>query len=103
MITAHTWPFDKVDKPRTSTLEEAYEDIKPLKEDGRLCGPASTPCDSNVESVISRYRDRAQVGLTKYGVTTERTDVSFFGWINHLQEELMDAVIYIERLKKELK
>jgi hypothetical protein len=44
-----------------------------------------------------------EVGYKKYGTTTERTDIDLHGWLQHLQEELMDAVVYIERLKKEIK
>jgi hypothetical protein len=31
----------------------------------------------------------------------ERRDLDWLDWITHLQEELMDAVLYIERLKEE--
>jgi hypothetical protein len=41
--------------------------------------------------------------MVKYGVTTERTDIDLVGWLNHLQEELMDATIYLERAKQGLK
>lgn len=58
--------------------------------------------DPNVEIVIQKYRDRATVGFEKYGVTTERDDIDLMGWLTHLQEELMDATIYIQRLKKEI-
>jgi hypothetical protein len=57
--------------------------------------------DKNVQSVINQYKERAELGLIKYGVTTERKDIDFLGWLNHLQQELMDATIYIERLKNE--
>ena len=46
---------------------------------------------------------RSDVGLRKYGVTTERTDLTVEQWLTHLQEELMDSCIYIEKLKNELK
>jgi len=59
--------------------------------------------DSNVESVIKKYRSRAKQGLKKYGATTDRKDIDLIGWLNHIQEELMDATIYIERVKKDLK
>jgi iron uptake system EfeUOB component EfeO/EfeM len=58
--------------------------------------------DPNVEIVIQKYRDRAKVGFEKYGVNTERDDIDLMGWLTHLQEELMDATIYIQRLKKEI-
>jgi hypothetical protein len=59
--------------------------------------------DPNVQSVISKYKNRARVGFEKYGTNTTRTDIDLQGWLTHLQEELMDATIYIERLKKDIK
>lgn len=59
--------------------------------------------DSNVFNVVCQYAERAQKGFQKYGTTTERTDIDLLGWLQHLQEELMDATVYIERLKHELK
>ena len=58
--------------------------------------------DKNVLSVTQKMLARSEIGLTKYGVTTERTDLSTLDWLTHLQEELMDATIYIERIKHEL-
>ena len=58
--------------------------------------------DKNVEDVVSQLRDRDKRGLSKYGVNTERTDLSTIEWLQHLQEELMDGAVYIEKLKKEL-
>ncbi len=52
--------------------------------------------DKNVESVISKHRKRADAGLRKYNVTTERKDLSTVDWLIHLQEELMDAAVYVE-------
>ena len=59
--------------------------------------------DKNVEDVVCQLREREQRGLSKYGVNTERTDLSTLEWLQHLQEELMDGAVYIEKLKKELK
>lgn len=57
--------------------------------------------DSIVESVITSFRNRSAVGLKKYGTTLDRNDLSRLEWLQHLQEELMDAVLYIEKLKKQ--
>lgn len=57
--------------------------------------------DTIVESVITQFKARSQRGIDKYGVTLDRTDLSTLEWLIHLQEELMDATLYIERLKKE--
>ena len=59
--------------------------------------------DRNVEKVITQLRDREEQGLLKYGVNTERKDLSTLQWLQHLQEELMDASVYIEKLKNEMK
>jgi hypothetical protein len=60
------------------------------------------PGDENVEAVRSLLSQRAKAGYLKYGTTTERTDISLGGWLQHLQEELLDAAVYVERIKKEL-
>jgi len=59
--------------------------------------------DKNVTSVIDQLRDREQAGLNKYGTNTERTDLDTLEWLQHLQEELMDGAVYIERLKGDVK
>ena len=55
--------------------------------------------DINVENVCKALKQREQTGMIKYGVNTERTDISTLEWLQHLQEELMDASVYIEKLK----
>lgn len=59
--------------------------------------------DKNVKAVSDALHSRMEVGYNKYGVTTERTDIDLLGWLQHLQEELLDAAVYIERIKSELK
>jgi hypothetical protein len=51
--------------------------------------------------VLSKYYERSQLGIKKYGRTLDRDDLSLIDWLNHLQEELMDATLYIEKLKDE--
>ena len=58
--------------------------------------------DKNVVSVCSLLTERMERGYTKYGTTTERQDLTFLDWLQHLQEELLDAAVYIERLKQEV-
>jgi hypothetical protein len=57
--------------------------------------------DSIVSSIISKFRDRAVMGKKKYGTDLDRTDLSILDWIQHAQEEHMDAILYLEKLKKE--
>ena len=58
--------------------------------------------DTIVEDVISSFKERSDVGIKKYNKTMDRNDLTSLEWLQHLQEELMDATLYIEKLKKEL-
>lgn len=58
--------------------------------------------DRNVSDVIRKYAVRAEKGYQKYGTDTTRMDLNTYEWLNHLQEELMDATVYIQRLKSDL-
>ncbi len=58
--------------------------------------------DSIVSSVLAKFIDRAQVGKAKYGTDLDRTDLCTLDWINHAQEELMDGILYLEKLKQTL-
>ena len=55
--------------------------------------------DSIVESVVKQFKDRSNVGIAKYGVTLDREDLSTLQWLQHLQEEMFDSILYIEKLK----
>ena len=55
--------------------------------------------DPIVSAVIRKMYQRSQVGIKKYGTTMERDDLSYADWLTHLQEELMDSIIYLEKLK----
>ena len=50
------------------------------------------------EQVSKKLLDRADKGFKKYGTTMERTDLNLRDWLVHLQEEMMDATVYIEKL-----
>lgn len=58
--------------------------------------------DFIVESVIDQFKDRSNVGIKKYGTTLDRNDLTMLEWLIHLQQELMDATLYIEKLKSKL-
>ena len=56
--------------------------------------------DKIVESVINKFKERSEAGIKKYGVTLERNDLSLQDWIKHAQEEAMDFILYLEKLKE---
>uniref|UniRef100_A0A6C0LS83 Uncharacterized protein n=1 Tax=viral metagenome TaxID=1070528 RepID=A0A6C0LS83_9ZZZZ len=58
--------------------------------------------DSIVNTVVQRFIQRSEFGQKKYGVTLDRKDLKTADWIQHMQEELMDAILYLEKLKTTL-
>ena len=59
--------------------------------------------DPIIDRVIEKIKSRSDVGFKKYGVTLKDDDQSLDVWLTHIQEELMDAVNYIEKVKDVLK
>ena len=58
--------------------------------------------DSVVKSVLNKIIVRAQLGKLKYGTDLDRNDLKLIEWINHAQEESMDYILYLEKIKLEL-
>jgi len=62
--------------------------------------------DPVVERVCDKFVTRSDVGYAKYGRTLhdERTGKhkDLAGYLNDVQEELMDAILYIQAAKEEL-
>ncbi len=56
--------------------------------------------DPVVERVVDKFVSRSDVGFAKYGVTLQDDPSRMFEWLNHLQEELMDAVLYLQKAKE---
>jgi hypothetical protein len=63
---------------------------------------ADQPLDSIVLAVIDLFKSRAALGKQKYGTDLDRTDLKPLDWIRHAQEELMDGILYLQKLKTEL-
>ena len=51
-----------------------------------------------VDLVKSDLESRAALGLKKYGVGLERTDLTEADWIQHAYEEALDLACYLRRL-----
>ena len=56
--------------------------------------------DPVVERVVDKFKQRSDVGYEKYGITLEDDPSKVIDWLNHLQEELMDAVLYLQKAKE---
>lgn len=55
--------------------------------------------DPIVENVKRLYDVRSKIGIDKYNTTLFDSPDGFYKFLNHLQEELMDATLYVEKLK----
>jgi hypothetical protein len=62
----------------------------------------TTFTDSIVFDIIKEFGERAKKGYDKYGTDMDRKDLSVAQWAQHLREELMDGLVYLTRLKKDI-
>jgi len=58
--------------------------------------------DLVVEAVRDDLLRRSQIGIAKYGVTLERTDLNLRDWLQHAYEEHLDAANYLRRAIMEM-
>lgn len=58
--------------------------------------------DSIVTAIVAKFEERAKKGKEKYGTDLDRKDLSVLDWIQHAQEEHMDAILYLEKLRQTL-
>ena len=56
--------------------------------------------DKIVQDVVRKFKSRSAVGIDKYGTTLYNSPDGFYTFLNHLSEELMDATLYIEKIKQ---
>ena len=56
--------------------------------------------DPVVERVVDKFVGRSDVGYKKYGITLDKDPSEMLEWLNHLQEELMDAILYLQKSKE---
>jgi hypothetical protein len=52
--------------------------------------------DQIVLEVIEKYAQRSEIGIAKYGTTLQTNNKD--NYLKHLQEELMDATLYLQKL-----
>jgi len=73
-----------------------FSSLRPVEfEDGYVT-------DTVVTSIINQFVKRAQFGKEKYGTDLDRKDLTTLDWIEHAKQELMDGILYLEKLKQEL-
>ena len=58
--------------------------------------------DPLVQVILERFAKRSENGIKKYGKTMLQATKSRIKWINDVQEETWDTIVYLEKLKTEL-
>jgi len=83
---AFTWLKTKEGQDYWDDLDNQHAPKKELK-------------DTIVKSVVNQFKQRSKVGIKKYNTTLDRTDLTRLEWLQHAQEEAMDMILYLEKLK----
>lgn len=83
--------FTPVNKIRSRNISDDIENYTPFS------NPTN---DSVVNAVILNFIARSEMGYKKYGVTLDRTDLLLKDWVLHAQEEMMDGILYLEKIKR---
>jgi hypothetical protein len=52
-----------------------------------------------LDQLISEFQSREERGLRKYGTSMDRTDLSFDEWLQHFKEELLDGLVYLQKIQ----
>lgn len=77
----------KIGRNEKSRIDESHSNTKELFTMSKI-----------EDKVCAKIQARAEVGEKKYGVTMEREDLTLKEWLTHLQEEMMDAIVYIQKV-----
>ncbi len=77
-------------------LDEVIKEI--LVNEAKVLKPREVVEDTIVSSVMFQLAQRSMVGQKKYGTTLDENNQDDF--LEHLKQELLDAVLYIEKLKR---
>lgn len=77
-------------------LDEVIKEI--LVNEAKVVKPREVIEDTIVSSVMFQLAQRSMVGQKKYGTTLDENNQDDF--LEHLKQELLDAVLYIEKLKR---
>lgn len=103
--------FDRIHKSKLETPKPSYSlnDLKIEEFAQQLDEMSQVEKEFNgiigdqiVNSVIAKYDQRSRLGVSKYGTTLEDNTDGLEVFLTHLQEELMDATLYIEKLKQKV-
>lgn len=93
-------PDAEFSEAESKTESETDQSWTPVESEEDFDVKSDTTYDTIVTSIIRQFKDRAKVGLQKYGTDLDRNDLTFNEWIQHAQEEHMDSILYLEKVKQ---
>ena len=98
--TAYTYTGNELfkTKKKEELVDKIEGELEPKKD--KVSENTVYKPDSIVSSVLNKFLERSKMGKEKYGTDLDRTDLSLYDWIVHAQEEHMDAILYLEKIKK---
>lgn len=85
--------------PDTEPTKETKHDGKRKVGRPKKKGTATSGFDPIVGNILQKFIARSVHGQDKYGISMADNDLSTLEWIEEAQDELMDAIMYLERLK----
>lgn len=86
---------------KTSPKEECFEDITLVPRNyAILFGDSEDPYWQRIEAIAKKQRKK---GMDKYGVGLEKNSLSILKRIQHIEEELIDGLYYLEWAKEAIK
>ena len=95
----YSYVYEQTVKSVQQSMDEYYKFVENMgKDTHRLVRKT----DSIVDGVVDKFISRASFGKKKYNNTMDRTDLSIDEWLEHAIEEHMDAILYLNKIKKEL-
>ena len=69
----------------------------------KIVRPFIATKDPMVRDILHRMSDRSDERLTKYKVNMEMANKPFGKWIDDVQEEAWDMIVYLEKVRQVLK
>ena len=69
----------------------------------KIIRPFVATKDPMVRDILQRMSNRSDEGLTKYKVDMEMAKKPFSKWIDDVQEEAWDMIVYLEKVRRVLK
>jgi hypothetical protein len=90
-------PFKNIKKEIIEIEDD--DDDEPISDNNQIIINRENT-DSVVFSIVKQFKQRSDFGFKKYGTNLDRKDLPPSDWIQHAQEEHMDAILYLEKLKQ---